>query len=48
MQPGAKGTRLSNLRERLALLPHLAASMAIHKEGDWTLAELRLSTTLAP
>ena len=41
------GTGLSNLKARLALMPHLAATLVIRKEADRTLAEVRMGTTLA-
>lgn len=43
-----EGTGLSNLRERLALLPSLAPTFELRRENGGTLAELRLRTTLAP
>ena len=38
----AEGTGLKNLRERLSLLEHLAPSLELRTEDEWTLAELRL------
>jgi len=37
-----EGTGLSNLRERLALLPQRRARLNIRLEGDWTTAEIHL------
>ena len=38
----SEGTGLKNLRERLALLEHLAPTLELRTEEGWTLAELRL------
>ncbi len=46
-QPGqAEGTGLHHLRERLALTPHLDASLELRAEDGWTLAELRVRDRL--
>ncbi len=37
-----EGTGLKNLRERLALMEHLAPSLELRSEDGWTVAELRL------
>lgn len=41
-----EGTGISNLRERLSLLPHPGASLEIHAEAGRTLAEVRLGGNL--
>ena len=37
-----QGLGLSNLRERLALLGAAPDALRLQREGDWTVAELRL------
>ena len=47
LKPGeAEGTGLHHLRERLALTPSLDASLELHSEDGWTLAELRVRDRL--
>jgi hypothetical protein len=43
---GQEGTGLSNLRERLALLPEPRPAFDLRQEGSWTVAELRFEGTL--
>jgi len=42
------GTGLTNLRERLSLLPGLEGSLSLRADQGWTLAELRLRATMDP
>lgn len=43
---GPGGVGLSNLRERLALLPEPRPAFDLRQEGAWTVAELRIEGTL--
>ena len=45
VDPEGRGLGLRNLRERLDLLGAPATALRLHREGEWTVAELRLAVT---